>query len=55
MNALQNAIDPGMLQQMGGMGNIMDMMKGMQESGQMKSMMESMGMGGAAMPNASQM
>ena len=27
MSQLQNAIDPGMLQQMGGMGNIMDMVK----------------------------
>ena len=46
MSALQNAIDPSMLAQMGGVGGVMEMMKGMQESGQMKSIMESMGMGG---------
>lgn len=55
MNALQNAIDPSMLAQMGGVSGVMEMMKGMQESGQMKSIMESMGMGGQTMPNAAQM
>lgn len=55
MQQLQSAIDPGMLQQMGGMGNVMDMMKGMmapQEGGgsnPMQDMMKNM-MGGAGMP-----
>lgn len=44
MSQLQNAIDPGMLQQMGGMGGIMDMVKQMQsgEMGDMGGMMEQM-------------
>lgn len=44
MSQLQNAIDPGMLQQMGGMGNIMNMVQQMQngEMGDMGGMMEQM-------------
>lgn len=43
MSQLQNAIDPGMLQQMGGMGNLMNMVGQMQngEGGEgMGQMME---------------
>ena len=42
MNQLQNSIDPGMLKQMGGMGNIMNMVNQMQngDMGDMRAMME---------------
>jgi len=33
MGQLQSALDPNMLKQLGGMGNIMEMVKGMQEGG----------------------
>ena len=36
MQNLQKAIDPNMLKQMGGMGNLMNMVKGMQEGGGME-------------------
>lgn len=34
MSQLQNALDPQMLKQMGGMGNIMEMVKGLQGGGE---------------------
>ncbi len=47
MNKMQKVVDPKMLQQLGGMGNIMSMMK---EMGKMEGMGEMMkqfsGMGG---------
>ena len=33
MSQLQNSIDPGMLKQMGGMGNIMNMVQQMTQGG----------------------
>ena len=33
MSQLLNALDPNMLKQLGGMGHIMEMVKGMQEGG----------------------
>lgn len=46
MQQLQGAMDPRMLQQMGGMGNMMEMFKGMTEGGGMADMMKQMGLGG---------
>jgi len=42
MSQLQNSIDPGMLKQMGGMGNIMNMVQSMTngDMGDMGGMME---------------
>lgn len=45
MSQLQNSIDPGVLQQMGGMGNLMNMVQQMQNGdmgGEMGAMMEQM-------------
>jgi len=42
MKQLQSAIDPAMLKQVGGMGNLMNMVKQMQEGGGMDGMQEMM-------------
>lgn len=48
MQQLQKAMDPRMLAQMGGAGNLMNMMKEMSgmDQGDLKKMMGGMGMGG---------
>ena len=38
MKQLQGAIDPAMLKQVGGMGNLMNMVKSMQDGGGMEGM-----------------
>jgi hypothetical protein len=43
-----------MIQQLGGMGNVVEMMKSLSENGQMKDIMASMGMGNRKMPDSSQ-
>jgi signal recognition particle subunit SRP54 len=60
MKSLQQAIDPAMLKQVGGMGNLMNMVKQMQEGGGLEGMNEMManmmgGAGGGGMPNMQQM
>jgi len=56
MGQLQNALDPAMLKQMGGMGNIMNMVQEMSKNGGMQDMMQKMmGGGGGQMPDMSQM
>lgn len=47
---MSKAIDPKLLQQMGGMGNLMNMMKEMGNMEGMQDMMQQM-MGGGGMPN----
>lgn len=58
MQQLQSAIDPNMIKQLGGMGNIMEMVKGLQEGSEgggnpMMDMMKNMM--GDKMPNMSNM
>jgi len=59
MQQLQSAIDPNMIKQLGGMGNIMEMVKGLQEGGSeggsnpMMDMMKNMM--GDKMPNMQNM
>jgi signal recognition particle subunit SRP54 len=47
MGKLQQMMTPQMMSQLGGAGNIMNMMKEMSNNPQMEEMMKSMGMGGA--------
>lgn len=49
MSQMAKAIDPKLLQQMGGMGNLMNMMKEMGNMEGMQDMMQQM-MGGGGMP-----